>query len=84
MDTQKTGETRQLTREEILSRIRDDLLAARRDVAGIIVFGSFARQERWRDIDVLVVLESLETENRIRTALALDNAIHLDVDVQAA
>jgi predicted nucleotidyltransferase len=45
-----------LSRDEIIDHIRDRLLAARDDVAGIILFGSFARGEAWHDIDVLVVL----------------------------
>lgn len=45
-----------LSRDEIIDHIRGKLLAARDDVAGIILFGSFARGETWHDIDVLVVL----------------------------
>lgn len=47
---------RTLSREELMAHIRDRLLAARADVVGIILFGSFARGEAWHDIDVLVVL----------------------------
>jgi predicted nucleotidyltransferase len=47
---------RTLSRDEIMAHIRDRLLAARHDVVGIILFGSFARGEPWHDIDVLVVL----------------------------
>ncbi len=84
MDTHKTGETRHLTREEILGRIRHDLLAAREDVVGIIVFGSFARGESWRDVDVLAVLESLDSEKSawVAAATALSNAIQLDTAVE--
>ncbi|HID63530.1 MAG TPA: HEPN domain-containing protein [Anaerolineae bacterium] len=39
-----------------MAHIRDCLLAARDDIVGIILFGSFARSEVWHDIDVLVVL----------------------------
>lgn len=47
---------RVLSRDEIIAHIRDRLLAARDDIVGIILFGSFARGEAWHDIDVLVVL----------------------------
>ena len=47
---------RTLSRDELIVHIRDRLLAARDDVVGIILFGSFARGEGWHDIDVLVVL----------------------------
>lgn len=39
-----------------MAHIRARLLAARDDIVGIILFGSFARGEGWHDIDVLVVL----------------------------
>ena len=47
---------RALSRDETIGHIRERLLAARDDVEGIILFGSFARSEDWHDIDVLVVL----------------------------
>jgi predicted nucleotidyltransferase len=47
---------RTLSRDEIIAHIRNKLLAARDDVVGIVLFGSFARGEAWHDIDVLVVL----------------------------
>jgi len=34
---------RELTKEEIIKRIRDGVLSACENVVGIIVFGSFAR-----------------------------------------
>jgi len=69
-----------MPRNEILSSIREGLLAARDDVVGIIVFGTFARGEAWRDIDVLVVLETLESgiSARVKTAIALERTINLD------
>lgn len=69
-----------MPRNEILSSIRKGLLAARDDVVGIIVFGTFARGEAWRDIDVLVVLETLESgiSGRVKTAIALERTINLD------
>jgi predicted nucleotidyltransferase len=48
-----------LARAEILARLRTGALAARDDVVGVIVFGSFARGTRYHDVDVLVVLERL-------------------------
>lgn len=62
-----------------MSRIRDDLLAPVDDVLGIIVFGTFARGEAWRDVDVLVVLESLERGNDawVEAASSLGQAINL-------
>jgi predicted nucleotidyltransferase len=57
---------RTLSRDEITAHIRDRLLAARDDVVGIILFGSFAWSEAWHDIDVLVMLRE-----RIPTRKAL-------------
>ena len=70
---------RALSRTEILADIRQSVLAARPDVVGIIVFGSFARGEDWRDVDVLVVVPSLESNPTAwaDTALALRRAINL-------
>ena len=39
-----------------MAHIRKQLLAARDDIVGIILFSSFARGEAWHNIDVLVVL----------------------------
>jgi HEPN domain-containing protein/predicted nucleotidyltransferase len=47
---------RTLSRDELIVHIRDRLLAARDDIVGIILFGSFTRGEAWHDIDVLIVL----------------------------
>jgi len=67
------------SREAIESRIHDGLLATRPDVVGIIVFGSFARGETWRDVDVLVVLPGPTGDTRewADTVLTLRNAIAL-------
>jgi len=46
-----------ISREKIATQLRDCLRAARDDVLGIVVFGSFARDEPWHDVDVLVVVE---------------------------
>jgi len=53
-----------LSRDQIVTRIRDRLLAARDDVVGIVLFGSFARGEAWQDIDVLVVLRDRIPDRR--------------------
>ncbi len=70
---------REVSRDEIFARIRDDLLRIRSDVVGIIVFGSFARGDAWRDVDTLVVLATLEGGHStwIETCLTLKRAIHL-------
>jgi HEPN domain-containing protein/predicted nucleotidyltransferase len=69
-----------LTRDEILARIRTGTLAARDDVGGVIVFGSFARGTHYHDVDVLVVLKHLEPgrEARTRALHTLRDAIGLD------
>ena len=63
-----------LSRDEIISRLREGILTARSDVLGIVVFGSFARGAEWRDVDVLVVLEQLVATHQDRTNVAL--ALH--------
>ena len=65
--------------DEILAHIRDGLLKARTDIVGIVVFGSFARGEAWRDIDVIAVLDALGSDpsNWVETALTLGRAIDL-------
>ncbi len=71
---------RGLTRDEILARLRAGAQAARDDVVGVIVFGSFARGTPYRDVDVLVVLEQLAPgrEAWARALHALRDAIGLD------
>lgn len=66
-----------LTRVEITARVRDRLLAARDDVLGIVLFGSFARGQSWRDVDVLVVVETLpkSPHDYNRQAAALSQAV---------
>jgi len=70
---------RELSRDEIFARIRQSVLTARPDVVGIIVFGSFARGDAWRDVDVLVVLTTLADSQSawVETSLALRRAIDL-------
>ncbi|MFQ5408774.1 MAG: HEPN domain-containing protein [Anaerolineales bacterium] len=68
-----------LDRADIETAIRDRILAARDDVAGIVLFGSFARNEEWQDVDVLVVLHTpfepgLEWRARVRE---LRNAVSM-------
>lgn len=53
------GEPR-LSKQEIAKRILTGVLQTRSDVAGIIVFGSFARGSRYRDLDLLVVVDRLD------------------------
>ena len=70
---------RTMTQAEALDRIRSDLVRARPDVVGIIAFGSFARGEDWRDVDVLVVLPTLRSDPAgwAETAHALRQAVDL-------
>lgn len=73
-----------LSREEVLARIREGILSVRDDVLGVVVFGSFARGEAWHDIDVLVVLrERIATRDEwVAIMLQLHDAtglIQLDV-----
>ena len=77
-----TVEKREFSRDEILSILRDNLLSARSDVVGIIVFGSFARGEDWRDIDVLIVLPALESDPASWTAVSV--ALSRDIDFNSA
>ena len=71
--------TPELPRDQVLARVREALLQARPDIAGIIVFGSLARGETWRDVDVLVVLDSLGAEQSawLKEAIALRQVIDL-------
>jgi len=49
-----------MERDEILRRIKEGILRNRTDVVSIVVFGSFARGERYHDLDVLVVVRELD------------------------
>jgi len=71
--------TQELPRDEVLARVREGLLTARPDIAGIIVFGSLAHGETWRDVDVLVVLDTLAAGQSawVEQALALRKVIDL-------
>ncbi|MGH2593976.1 MAG: HEPN domain-containing protein [Anaerolineae bacterium] len=84
MTTNVPVDERALSRDEIFTHIRDNLLRARPDLIGIIAFGSFARGDAWRDVDVLAVLPTLESDPAAwtGTSLALRRAIDLrDVEV---
>jgi predicted nucleotidyltransferase len=70
---------RDLSREAIIARVRDGILAARDDVMGIVIFGSFARGSAWHDVDVLAVLRD-PISNRAawrEIAIQLTNSINL-------
>lgn len=47
------------TREEIIERIKVGIGRSRKDVAAIIIFGSFAKGNDYRDIDLLVAVEAI-------------------------
>ncbi len=49
-----------LTRQEIIEAIKAGMLGTGGDVTAIVLFGSFARGGEYRDIDLLVVVESLD------------------------
>lgn len=49
-----------LTRQEVIETIKTGVLRTRGDVTAIVLFGSFARGGEYRDIDLLVVVESLD------------------------
>lgn len=49
-----------MTRQKVIDAIKEGVLRGGSDVAAIVLFGSFARGGEYRDIDLLVVLESLD------------------------
>jgi HEPN domain-containing protein/predicted nucleotidyltransferase len=49
-----------LTKPEVIEALKEGLLRTRDDVVAIIPFGSFARGGEYRDVDLLVVVESLD------------------------
>jgi len=51
---------KRLTRQEVMDAIKAGVLRTRGDVAAIVLFGSFARGDEYRDIDLLVVMGSLD------------------------
>jgi len=48
------------TREEIIERIKAGVKQSRSDVAAIVIFGSFAKEDDYRDIDLLVAVEAID------------------------
>jgi HEPN domain-containing protein/predicted nucleotidyltransferase len=75
-----------MDREELSEKIRAGVLVACKDVVGILLFGSFARGEAARDLDVLVVVRGPAQPEHQRWAevIAIRQAIdlpELDVDV---
>jgi len=75
-----------MDREALIGQVRTGVLAACKDVVGILVFGSFARAKPAHDVDVLVVVREAGKTQRERGAqiIAIRRAIGplgLDVDV---
>lgn len=70
--------------EEICTIIRDTVLATRDDVVAIVLFGSLARGEPYRDVDILVVVDELDKGMLERTEdmLALGDALDLPVPAE--
>ncbi|MEA3459693.1 MAG: HEPN domain-containing protein [Chloroflexota bacterium] len=48
------------TREEIIERIKAGVERSRSDVAAIVIFGSFAKGDDYRDIDLLAAVETID------------------------
>lgn len=75
----------QLTREQIIRRVRAGVMAVRDDVMAIAIFGSFAQSKSFRDIDVLVVVRGPEKpfleQGAEMSAMQQAIALPLDVDV---
>lgn len=69
----------ELSGADLQSHIRRCLLQVRDDIVGIILFGSYARGEQWRDIDCLVIVEQLGSASGdwVETAVALSSAVAL-------
>ena len=51
---------KRLTGQEVIEAIKVGVLRTGGDVAAIVLFGSFARGGEYKDIDLLVVVESLD------------------------
>ena len=49
-----------LTKQEVIEALKEGLLRTCDDVVAIVLFGSFARGGEYRDVDLLVVVESLD------------------------
>ena len=65
--------------DRIYAIIRDTILATRDDVVAISLFGSLARGEPYRDVDILVVVDRLDKGmlERSEDMLALGDALDL-------
>ena len=48
------------TREEIIERISAGVRQSRSDIAAIVIFGSFAKDGDYHDIDLLVAVEAID------------------------
>jgi HEPN domain-containing protein/predicted nucleotidyltransferase len=75
----------QLSREEIIRRVRAGVMAIRGEVMAIVIFGSFARGQSYQDVDVLVVVREpakpLLEQGPEMSAIQQAVALPLDVDV---
>jgi len=48
------------TREEIIERIKAGVRQSRSDIAAIVIFGSFGKDDDYHDIDLLVAVEAID------------------------
>lgn len=63
----------------LLQRLCERLLQARQDIRGIILFGSLAREEPHRDVDLMVVVgQEMERSERDKVLIALREALGPD------
>ena len=63
----------------LLQRLCERLLQARRDIRGIILFGSLARKEPHQDVDLMVVVgQKMERSERDKALVALREALGPD------
>ena len=83
MNTDQLFANENISREALIEQIRSRVLDARDDVVGIILFGSFARDEPYRDVDVLVIVSGPpgSLPERDLEMIALRRAVGLPADV---
>ena len=83
MSTDQSFADKDICREALVEQIRNRVLASRSDVVGIILFGSFARDEPYRDVDVLVIVSGPpgSLPERDLEMIALRRAVGLPADV---
>ena len=82
MSTDQSFADKNICREALVEQIRNRVLAARSDVVGIILFGSFARDEPYHDVDVLVIVGGPGSpQERDSEVIVLRRAIDLPIDV---